>query len=171
LKNKDLGDAVDSVDKFVEMYRFVELGLALALILFIVSGCSGKRPDEIGIDPAGIRGCPKSPNCVSSEAKDEPHAIEPARLKGDPNVSWPPIRDEIASIPGWVVVTATDNYIHVECKSRIFRFVDDLELHFNSSNGIVSIRSASRIGYSDFGANRRRVERLRSELRAKQLIE
>jgi len=153
------------------MYRFVEIGLTLALILFIVGGCSGKRPDEIGIDPSGLRGCPKSPNCVSSEAKDEKHAIESFRLKGDPNVSWPLIQDEIASMPRWTIVTATDNYIHVECKSRIFRFIDDLELYFNSSNGIISIRSASRIGYSDFGANRRRVELLRSELRTKQVIE
>jgi uncharacterized protein (DUF1499 family) len=72
---------------------------------------------------------------------------------------------------GWTIVTATDTYIHVECKSRIFRFIDDLELYFTSPSGIISIRSASRVGYWDFGANRRRVELLRSELRSKQLIE
>jgi len=149
----------------------LNLGLTLALILFIVSGCSGKRPDAIGMGSSGLKGCPKSPNCVSSEAKDEQHAIESFRLKGDPNVSWPLIQNEIVAMPGGVIVTATANYIHVECKSRIFRFIDDLELYFNSSNGIISIRSASRIGYSDFGANRRRVDLLRSELRAKQIIE
>jgi uncharacterized protein (DUF1499 family) len=153
------------------MYRSIQLSLKLALTVFMVNGCSGKRPDDIGIDPSGLRGCPKSPNCVSSEAKDEKRAIEPFRLKGDPNVSWPLIQDEIASMTKWTIVTATDTYIHVECKSRIFRFIDDLELYFNSSNGIISIRSASRIGYSDFGANRRRVELLRSELRARQVIE
>lgn len=153
------------------MYRSIQLSLKMALIVFMVNGCSGKRPDDMGIDPSGLRGCPKSPNCVSSEAKDEKHAIEQFRLKGDPNVSWPLIQDEIASMPRWTIVTATDNYIHVECKSRIFRFIDDLELYFNSSNGIISIRSASRVGYWDFGANRRRVELLRSELRTKQLIE
>ena len=153
------------------MNRSIQPCLKLALILFMVGGCSGKRPDEIGIDPSGLRGCPKSPNCVSSEAKDKQHAIESFCLKGDPNVSWPLIQDEIVSMSRWVIVTATHNYIHVECKSRIFRFIDDLELYFNSSNGIISIRSASRVGYSDFGANRRRVEFLRSELRTKQLIE
>ena len=153
------------------MNRFLELSLTVALILFVAGGCSGKRPGEIGIDPAGLRGCPKSPNCVSSEAKDKQHAIESFCLKGDPNESWLLIQDEIASMPGWVIVTATDTYIHVECKSRIFRFVDDLELYFNSSNRIISIRSASRIGYSDFGANRRRVELLRKVLSAKQVIE
>lgn len=153
------------------MHRFFELGLTLALILFIFGGCSGTRPDEIGIDPSGLKGCPKSPNCVSSQAKDAQHAIEPFCLKSDPDASWPLIQDEIASMPRWVIVTATDNYIHVECKSLIFRFIDDLELYFNSSKGIISIRSASRIGYSDFGANRRRIELLRRELRTKQVIE
>jgi len=145
--------------------------LVVALILFVVNGCSGKRPDEIGIGSSGLKGCLKSPNCVSSEAKDEQHAIESFRLKGDPYINWPLIQDEIRSMSRWVIITATDNYIHVECKSRIFRFVDDLELYFNSFNGIISIRSASRIGYSDFGANRQRVEVLRGKLRTKQVIE
>ena len=153
------------------MSRHIQLCLILALILFICNGCSGKRPDEIGINPSGLRVCPESPNCVSSEAKDERHAIEPFRIRGGPDANLTLIRDEIASMPRWRIVTATNNYIHVECKSRIFRFVDDLELYLNPSNGIISIRSASRIGYSDFGANRRRVEFLRSKLRAKQLIE
>jgi uncharacterized protein (DUF1499 family) len=153
------------------MARIGEIGLTVALILSIAGGCSGKPPDETQHDPSGLRSCPKSPNCVSSEAKDAQHAIEPFHLRGDPKVGWPIIRDEIASMPKWQIIRATDNYIHVECKSRIFRFVDDLELSLNVSNGIISIRSASRSGYSDFGANRRRVELLRSVLRAKQLIE
>jgi uncharacterized protein (DUF1499 family) len=153
------------------MSRFGEIGLTVALILSIAGGCSGKPPHEINTDPSGLRGCPKSPNCISSEAKDTQHAIEPFHLKGDPKVSWPIIRGEIASIHKWRIVMATGSYIHVECKSRIFRFVDDLELSLNSSNGIISIRSASRTGYSDFGANRRRVELLRSVLKTKKVIE
>ena len=153
------------------MYRFVRVGLKLTLIIFMVNGCSGKRPGAIGMGLSGLKGCPNSPNCVSSEAKDQQHAVEPFRLKGDPDISWPLIRDQMAAMPGWTIVTATAAYIHVECKSRVFRFIDDLELYFNSSNGIISIRSASRLGYWDFGANRRRVELLRSKLRTKQVIE
>jgi uncharacterized protein (DUF1499 family) len=153
------------------MNRYIQLCLTLVLILFIANGCSGKRPDEIGIVLSGLRGCPKSPNCVSSEAKDKRHAIESFHIKGDPSASWTLIQDEIASMPRWRIVKATNNYIHAECKSRIFRFIDDLELYLNPSNGIISIRSASRIGYTDFGTNRRRVEHLRSRLRAKQVIE
>ena len=153
------------------MCRFVERCLTSILILFVVVGCSGKQPDTMGVGPSGLKGCPKSPNCVSSDAKDKKHAIEPLRLKGAHDASWSRIRDEVAAVPRWAVVTATDTYIHAECKSRIFGFVDDLELYLDSSSGIISIRSASRIGYSDLGANRRRVEFLRRELRAKEIIE
>lgn len=145
--------------------------LTAALILCAVSGCSGKRPDGIGVGESGLGGCPQSPNCVSSEATDPRHAIEPFRLKGDAGETWPLIRDHAASMPGWTVVTATGTYMHVACRSRVFRFVDDLELYYHSSTGVVAVRSASRIGYSDFGVNRRRVEALRRALRTRRLIE
>lgn len=153
------------------MARFVQLCVASALTLCIAGGCSGKRPGDIGMGPSGLKGCPKSPNCVSSAAEDRRHAVEPFRTKGDPGTGWTLVRKEIESTPGWTIVTATDTYIHAECKSRIFRFVDDLELYLDVSHGTISVRSASRIGYSDFGANRRRVELLRRTLRKKQIIE
>ena len=152
-------------------YRLVEPGVLLTMILMVSVGCSGKRPDGTGNGPTGLRGCPGSPNCVSSEATDTPHAVEPFCLKGDPGATWALVRNELDSRPGWSVVTATGTYIHAECKSRVFRFVDDLELHLDPSTGIISIRSASRVGYWDFGANRRRVERLRRDLKAGRLIE
>ncbi|UCD32339.1 MAG: DUF1499 domain-containing protein [Desulfobacterales bacterium] len=137
----------------------------------ILSSCSGKPPDAIGIRLSGLTGCPKSPNCVSSKAKGAQHIVEPFLIKGDAKVSWSIVKSVIISMPNCLMVTATTNYIHAECRSRIFRFADDLELFSNSSSGMISIRSASRIGYSDFGVNRRRVEFLRSELRAKRAIE
>ena len=69
------------------------------------------------------------------------------------------------------VVSANNNDIHAECRSMIFRFVDDLTLNLNPSNGIIHIRSASRTGYSDLGVNRRRVENLRKKLQQKDIIE
>jgi uncharacterized protein (DUF1499 family) len=145
-------------------------GLILALAMFMINGCSGKGAGNMDMDAPGLRDCPKSPNCVCSEAGDKKHAVDPFHLKGDPGVSWPLIRDEIASMPRCTLVAATRNYLHAECRSRVFGFVDDLELYLNSSGGIISVRSAARTGYSDFGVNRRRVERLGNRLRAKQLI-
>lgn len=59
-----------------------------------------------------------------------------------------------------IIVTESDNYLHIECKSAIIGFVDDLEFYFSKGKDI-QVRSASRLGYSDFGVNRKRVEKLR----------
>jgi len=154
-----------------KMYKGVQTGLKTAVILVMVGGCSGPQPGSVGAGASGLKGCPKRANCVSSEAKDKQHSVAPFRLQGNPDVSWPRIRDTISAMPRWRIVAATDTYIHAECKSRVFGFVDDLELLLNLSNGVISIRSASRIGYSDLGANRRRVELLRQALKAEQVIE
>jgi uncharacterized protein (DUF1499 family) len=69
------------------------------------------------------------------------------------------------------VVSADNSDIHAECKSMIFRFVDDLTLHLTPSNSIIHIRSAARTGYSDLGVNRRRVENLRKKLQQNDIIE
>jgi uncharacterized protein (DUF1499 family) len=61
-------------------------------------------------------------------------------------------------------VNETSGYLHAECRSALLGFVDDLELHLRPSEGVIAVRSASRLGYSDFGVNRRRVEVLRASL-------
>jgi uncharacterized protein (DUF1499 family) len=61
-------------------------------------------------------------------------------------------------------VNETPGYLHAECRSALFGFVDDLELHLRVSEGVIAVRSASRLGYSDLGVNRRRVEILRTSL-------
>lgn len=70
----------------------------------------------------------------------------------------------VLSLPGARIETATDTYLHASVKTQLFRFVDDLELLLDSEAGLVHVRSASRIGSWDLGANRRRVERLRRKL-------
>jgi len=60
------------------------------------------------------------------------------------------------------IITKDDHYIHAEFTSAFFRFVDDVEFYFDSEAKIIQMRSASRIGYSDFGVNRERLEKLRS---------
>ncbi len=82
-----------------------------------------------------------------------------------PEVAWPIVREEVAKLPRTILVTDSADYLHTECTSRIFRFVDDLELELRDSDNLVAVRSASRVGKSDLGVNRRRVEKLRSRLR------
>ena len=72
----------------------------------------------------------------------------------------------VLSLPGARLVSATDTYLHARVSTRWLRFVDDLELLLDPEAGLIHVRSASRVGHWDLGANRRRVERLRRELEA-----
>ena len=74
------------------------------------------------------------------------------------------------SVPRATVIHEADHYLHAECASAIFGFVDDLELHLRADEGVVAVRSASRIGYSDMGVNRRRVEGLRRDLKERGVL-
>ena len=108
-----------------------------------------------------ITPCPDRPNCVSSQAADEQHFIEPLRIAGDPGTAWSSLKTILQQQPGARIVAEQNNYLHAEFRSRVFRFVDDVEFVIQADQGVIDVRSASRTGYSDFGVNRRRIERIR----------
>ncbi|MBA1149098.1 DUF1499 domain-containing protein [Ectothiorhodospiraceae bacterium WFHF3C12] len=114
--------------------------------------------------------CPDKPNCVCSDAQDRRHAIAPLVLRGDPAATWPAIGDIVAALPRTRIVSSDDDYLHAELRTPLLRFVDDLELLLDAQAGEVAVRSASRVGYSDFGVNRKRVEMLRRLLSERGLI-
>jgi uncharacterized protein (DUF1499 family) len=153
------------------MYNSVKIGMNIALMILMISGCSAARSD----DAAGIRStspsiCPESPNCVSSDATDKRHRIAAFCLKGDFSKNWLEIQRVVAKLPRSTVVRADETYLHATFESRVFRFVDDLELFLNPLSGIISIRSAARTGYWDFGVNRSRIEQLRHLLQSEDII-
>lgn len=135
-----------------------------------ILSCSGKRPSSLGVTDAGLAPCPSSPNCVSSDATDDVHRVEALALTGAPEEAWGSLREEVARWPRTTVVEDTGSYLHAECASALFGFVDDLELHLRASDGVIAVRSASRVGYGDLGVNRRRVEGLREALRARGVV-
>ena len=106
--------------------------------------------------------CPDSPNCVCSRAGASPrHRIEPLVAGSAPAATFERLKERMAAAPRIVVVTATHDYLHVVCRTRL-GFADDLECHLVGD--VIHVRSASRLGYYDFGANRARVEALRRQL-------
>ncbi len=106
--------------------------------------------------------CPSSPNCVSSlETEDEKHRVEPLTWSGDLSHTKSRLRQAIVAAGNATFVRETDTYWKVEFRSRFFRFVDDVEFWFDRETNVVHIRSASRVGYSDFGVNRKRIEKIR----------
>ena len=133
----------------------------LGLILF--SGCAGKPPEDLGLAGGRFLPCPNSPNCVSTQDDDARHAINPLPFLGTKEESRARILKILAEMKRTTIVKKAENYLHAVCMTALFRFVDDVEFYFDDTNQVVHCRSASRVGYYDFGMNRKRMENIASE--------
>ena len=129
----------------------------LGLVL-ILSGCG--KPDT-GLTNGRFSPCPDSPNCVSSMASAPKQAIEPIAYEGRRDSAKQVMSSVIQSMKRSRLISDSENYIHAEFRSLIFRFVDDVELFFPENTNVIHMKSASRTGYSDFGVNRKRLEEIR----------
>lgn len=114
-----------------------------------------------GINDGRLAPCPDRPNCVSSQATAATHAIAPLRYATTPELAMQRLQQVIHSMPRTRIVTVNDRYLHAEFTSAVLRFVDDVEFQFDTVNRLIHVRSASRVGYSDLGVNRKRVEIIR----------
>ena len=143
-------------------------GFTTIALVCLMAGCATTGGNDLGLTPDGrLTPCPSSPNCVSSDATDEAHTIAPLRFGGEPELAWQRLVGHLESSPGYTIVERDDGYLRAEARTRLLRFVDDVEFHLRPAAGEIAMRSASRIGYSDLGANRRRLERLREALDGK----
>lgn len=135
--------------------------------LMLLMGCSGTSP-KLGTDNKQLLACPDKPNCVSSYETDEEHSIAPLTYQGDQQATQAQLLKVIEDYKGAKIITNNEHYIRAEFTSLIFRFVDDVEFYFpevSENETIIHVRSASRIGHSDLGANRKRIETIRSQLK------
>jgi uncharacterized protein (DUF1499 family) len=130
------------------------------LVLALLSILS-RRPANLGAADGRLAPCPDTPNCVSTQAADEAHRIDPLPYDGSAEEAMARLRAVLADLPRTRVVTATDAYLHAECRSLVFRFVDDVEFLLDGRDRVIHFRSASRAGRSDLGVNRRRMEAIR----------
>ena len=104
--------------------------------------------------------CPRRPNCVSSENDSGPSRIEALAFTGTPADALECLKRAIQGIGG-AIEFESDGYIWAVFKTTVFRFIDDMEFRIDPRHRVVHLRSASRIGYYDFGVNRRRTLALR----------
>jgi uncharacterized protein (DUF1499 family) len=114
-----------------------------------------------GVTPRTLAPCPETPNCVSSQSGDRTHFVEPLRYSGTAAHAWQRLKTALGTEPRITIIEDSGKYLHAEARSLVFRFVDDVEFLAAPEQGVIQLRSASRVGYSDFGVNRRRVERIR----------
>ena len=120
----------------------------------------GKSKKPIGIVNGKLHPCPKSPNCVSTQAVEENQKIEPINYSGDLEDAKAKIIGIINSLKRSKIITNEENYIHIEFRTATFRFVDDVEFLFDDKEKIIHFRSRARMGYSDMGVNRKRMEEI-----------
>ena len=122
---------------------------------------SWKRPDHLGVREGRLAPCKRSPNCVSSQANpaDLEHYIAP--IHG----SIRDAREAVKALPGTAIIEERSDYLYAEFRTRLLRYVDDVEFFFDGT--VLHVRSCSRLGRRDFGVNRKRVEALRRLIEAR----
>lgn len=116
---------------------------------------------KYGLDEGKLHPCPDSPNCVCSEFSDDSHSIEPIAFNNDADVAWSQLLNVVAAQPRTKIVDSGDGYLQARVTTRLLRFEDVLEFRLDRAAGAIQVRSASQVGFSDLGVNRRRVETIR----------
>ncbi|HKK54712.1 DUF1499 domain-containing protein [Marinobacter sp.] len=122
---------------------------------------AGKRPENLGEKHGRLAACPARPNCVSSQASAAWQRVRPLQLWGEPRAAMNRLKRVINNMSGTALADENDHYLHFECASKLLGFVDDLEFLCDTDDQVIHVRSASRLGYSDLGLNRKRVENIR----------
>jgi len=137
------------------------LAFAACLAAF---GCAATSPSAgtPGVVNDRLAPCPASPNCVSSQADDSAHRVAPLRYDGEVAAALERLVAVLREMPRTRIVGRDATTVRAECTTLLFRFVDDVDLVVDDAAHVIHVRSASRVGYSDLGVNRRRVERIRS---------
>ena len=132
----------------------------------------GTPPTDLGVRDGKLKAPSNSPNSVSSQASlwpGHPRAaqaqVAPLALKnGDAAATMAALLHVVRTAPGAVVMKAEPGYIYAQFTTPLMKYTDDVEFWLDPAAGVVQVRSASRLGESDLGANRQRVEAIRAHL-------
>ncbi len=144
--------------------------IVIVLTFLILAGCGGDMKNNSNLINGIFKSCPSSPNCVSSMEEGKKY-IQPLRYSVERNKALATITQVVSTLPGASLVEEQGGYLHYTVKSRVFGFIDDLEIYLPEGEQTVHLRSASRVGYSDFGVNRNRLEKVEKMLQETQLFQ
>lgn len=139
----------------------LEKSIVPGLFCSLLSACAGDRPDTLGAKNGMLALCPNSPNCVSSQAKEEGQSIAPLPFEGDPDAAFIRLKQLLKKRTDTTLCETGSGYLRVEFRTTFF--VDDGEFLIDREHKRIQVRSASRIGYSDLGKNRSRLEEIRRD--------
>jgi len=126
---------------------------------------SGKQPANLGAKNGKLAPVIHKPNNVSSQAdiNDRTHYVAPFKFTGDAAAAFQQLAGLVQTQPRARVITQDGQYLHAEFSSPLMGFVDDVEFLLAPEQMVIDVRSAARLGSSDFGVNRKRVESLREQ--------
>jgi uncharacterized protein (DUF1499 family) len=148
--------------KFLRSITFAILLTLISSLIF--PAATWAASSGLGVNNGYLSSCPTSDNCVVSQNADSKHAIDPITYHRDRDAAREILLKVLSVVPRTEVIEQTPNYIHALSKSRIFKFVDDVEFYLPPNESVIHLRSASRVGESDLGVNRRRMEQIRLAL-------
>ena len=151
------------------MRTITERVFIMTIGLLGVLGCAGERPNNLGARGGILAACSGSPNCVSSQADNEKHRIAPLVFNGDPDAAFDCLKQVLGQRRDITVIEDLPGYLRVELRTVLF--VDDGEFLLDRTGNVIHVRSASRLGYSDLGKNRSRLENIRSQFLAAEEIQ
>ncbi|MDJ0779770.1 MAG: DUF1499 domain-containing protein [Gammaproteobacteria bacterium] len=148
----------------METLLIVAASITLVVVIaLVVLGYRSHRTGVYGLVEGRLKPCPAAPNCVCSEpGADVYHSVEPLTFAAEDAAQVLPRLKAVIRDMGGNIEAETGDYLAATFTSSLFRFVDDLELRIDSEQNTVHLRSASRVGHSDLGANRKRVARLKT---------
>lgn len=147
---------------------------SVIVMLIVVSGTLGmfllsltaSQPTNLGVTDGRLAPCPESPNCVSTQAEDHDHWIAPMTYQGDTETVIETLESIVRQMPRTRVIEKSQNYLSAEFRSAFFQFTDDVEFFVEAESGRIHFRSASRVGRSDLGVNRERMEFIRNQFQS-----
>jgi len=132
--------------------------LVLLFSLFFLSTGIAKPIVTMKFSP-----CPQTPNCVSTQSHSAAQRVTPLPYKGSIDAAKKRIKAVILSFPKTKLIHETQNSLHIEFRTTLFKFVDDVEVYIDNQEHVIHFKSSSRLGYWDFGVNRRRIEAIKQK--------
>lgn len=152
------------------MSRYLPIVLTLVFLLggtILFSGqtklLAGTKPNNLGMATGQLLACPATPNCVNSRSLDAEHRITPLTYTSSAEDAFNTLKTVVQSFKQSAIAQETDNYLYTEFTIPIVGFVDDVEFLLDKDTQLIHVRSASRLGESDLGVNRKRIETIRAK--------
>jgi uncharacterized protein (DUF1499 family) len=154
------------IPRSLSLFLPLVLGVILYLSIYPMLKFSGTRPTNLGVKDLRLMPCPSSPNCVCTTDTGAEHGIAPLAFGTSREAAMAALKGVIQGMERSAIVVESPDYLHVEFTSKLMGYVDDVEFYFDPSGQGIQVRSASRLGKSDLGVNRKRVEAIRQQLKA-----